>query len=127
MLLKTEHKAGIIAIIYGIVAFFVVWIFFGIDSATWTILGAATSMFSYGQLLTSSKSLKRSIMTINIFVRYGVILSVLVFAYFKTDQNFITLIFVLVGLLASKIGTIVQYLFFNKEKKIEKENEVNAS
>lgn len=123
--MKTEHKIGLFALGYSIIAFIAVWIIVNVDTATWVLLGSAASMFSYGQLLTSSKSLNKGIMSFNILVRFGVILAVLVFAYFKTDKDYVTLIFVLIGLIASKVGLLFYYLFFSKKE--IKESEVDAS
>lgn len=117
--MKIEHKIGIIALIYGALAFLLVLIITNIDNATWTLLGVMVSMFNYGQLITSSKNLKQKTMSLNIFVRYGVTLAVLTFAYFRTNQDWMILIYVLIGLFASKIGTLFYFLVFKNKEHVD--------
>ena len=124
--MKKLHKIGLIALAYVALGFLMILIIRNFDEATWFLLGGAVSMFNYGQLLTSSKSLNKTKMVTNVFIRYIMILIILVFAYFKTQGEILVMILVLLGLIASKVGVIIGHLIFKDDKEVTHEQSTTS-
>ncbi len=120
--MRTVHKVALIAIVYGIVLVIVTWIFFE-DYVAWAALGAATALFNHSQMinLTKGEPNQKRIM-FHILRRYVLYAIMFAVAFFDTkdlpDQNVMTttFIFLLLGFVAIKVGTLIYALPFFKHE-----------
>lgn len=119
-----EHKIGIIAFIYGVLASVVVLIATSFDMATYTFLGFATSMLAYSSLIRSSRKLKKGASYLNITLRMLLFASVLAAVGYIEGFKVMPLVYTLIGLVSSKVGVIIYFLFFKKNKDEEVKEEV---